>query len=485
VRVIDRSGRIDRLIFQDEINDTPWLYDWSRDGSQILVKLSSGDGRRRIALIDVNTRAVRVVHAITQGDPDLMSLSADGRYVAYDVPDDSTSPPHQSIRIVDTTDDSEQILLPNEQVDNRFPLWRSDGRSIFFLSDRSGTPDGWVVPVIAGRAAGEPQIAARNLGAIGALGLADDGSFYYDFQAGQFDLYEATLDPQSMTLAGQPHAIRGLRQGSNIGPSYSPDGGRLAYLSQHTTFGGKMTKRSIVVRYLTTARERELPAPLEPGMVGPTWSPDGRRLLVAATNRANQWGLFVVDAGSGAVEHQIIWPNGKTGTGIRPRWRNDGKAVLFSDAKGIVEHSLAGGEERVVLANEDIPSGPGLNTFAYSRDGRLAFTAWNQQTAIDVVDPDGIIRELVGAQRPRVVTFQGWFPPGDYLLYSLSGAAPRQPDELWRVAVSGGTPQPVGLTIDAITHINTVALNPMGTAVAYTNGYVRYELWIMQNVLPR
>src|SRR5262249_12929110 len=181
LRVIDRSGQSDRLIFQADSSDVPWLYEWSRDGSQILVKLSSGNGHRRIALVDVNTRTVRVVQDLVRGDPDLISLSIDNRYVAYDLPDDSTSPPHQSVRIVDTVDGSEHILLSNEQADNRFPLWKKDGRSLFFLSDRSGTPDGWIVPVVAGTAASEPELAARNLGAISPLGLLDNGTLYYDF----------------------------------------------------------------------------------------------------------------------------------------------------------------------------------------------------------------------------------------------------------------------------------------------------------------
>jgi Tol biopolymer transport system component len=482
----DPRGRSDRTIFRDDSGEVPWLYDWSHDGSQILVKLVSEDGARRIALIDINTGNERIVQEITQGDPSLVSLSMDGRYVAYDLPDD-VPPQHQSIRIVDTANGGEHILLPGEQSNNRFPLWTGDGRSLFFLSDRSGTPDGWIVPVLEDDAIGEPRIAARNLGAVSLLGLTDTGTLYYDFQSGQFDIYEAELDPQTMTLSGQPQVIRSRRQGSNIGPSYSHDGRHLAYISQRTALGGNLAARVIVVRDLTTGAERDVATPLELGVVSPIWSPDDRRLLVRGTNRRNRWGEFVVDATTGAIQSEIVWPQTVRNEGRRSIWNHDGTAILFSDqARGIVEHPLDGGPERVEFSKDRMPSGPGMNMFAYTNDSnRLAFTSWNQQIALDVVDSNGVVRELVRAEPRRTLNFQAWFPGGDYLLYSVSSPGRRGPDELWRVAVSGGVPQRVGLPINALTSVNTVALNPAGTAVAYTSGFVEYGLWIMDNFLPR
>jgi tRNA A-37 threonylcarbamoyl transferase component Bud32 len=486
LHVADRVSGADRTIFRDAGVDVPRLYDWSHDGTQILVKLALADGRRRVALIDVDTASARNVREFTEGDPDLMSLSMDGRYVAYDLPEDSPRP-HRSIRIVDTLAGDEHALLADEPSNNRFPLWMSDGRTLFFLSDRSGTPDGWIVPVTDGHADGEPQVAARNLGPISPLGVTDNGALYYDFQAGQFDLYEAGLDPQAMTLFSQPHAIRGRRQGSNIGPSYSHDGRRLAYLSQRTVLDGVLAARAIVIRDLDSGDERELASPIEPGMFGPIWSPDDRRLLVCAINRTNQRGVFVVDSRTGAIDHQIMYPTQDQQCG-RAIWASDGRAILLGDSgRGIVEYPLNGGHERIIFSNERIPPGTGLPSFAYSRDGsRLAFTAWNRSsTALDVVDPNGVVRELVTAERPRKLQFQAWFPGGDYLLYSIAGSSPREPDALWRVAASGGAPQPVGLSINAMTTVNMVALSPAGTAVAYTSGYVQYQLWVMENVLPR
>ena len=486
IHVADRVRRSDRTIFRDDSVDFPSLCDWSHDGTSILVKLASEDGRLRIALIDVNTGDERIVHEITQGDPSVLSLSVDGRYVAYDLPDDAP-PQHQSIRIVDTANGGEHVLLPGEQSNNRFPLWAGDGRSLFFLSDRSGTPDGWIVPVLEGNAIGEPQIAARNLGAVSLLGLTDTGTVYYDFQTGQFDIYEAELDPQTMTLSGQPHVIRSRRQGSNIGPSYSHADRRLAYISQRTALGGNLAARVIVVRDLTTGAERDLAAPLALGVMSPIWSPDDRRLLVRGTNRHNRWGEFIVDATTGAIQNEVVWSETVRNEGRRSIWKHDGTAILFSDkARGVVEHPLDGGPERVVFSKDRMPSGPGMNMFAYTRDSnRLAFTSWNDQIALDVVDPNGAVRELVRAEPMRTLNFQAWFPGDDYLLYSTSGPGRRGPDELWRVAVSGGAPQRVGLPINALTSVNTVALNPSGSAVAYTSGFVQYQLWVMEHFLPR
>jgi Tol biopolymer transport system component len=486
LRIADRSGRrADRVVFRDANVDIPRLYDWSHDGAHLLAKLALHDGRVQIALIDVATSTTRIVHEIRHGSPDPMSLSIDGHYVAYDLPDESTTVPHRSIRIVDTVNGGERLLFDKEPADSRFPLWMSDGRSLFFLSDRSGTPDGWIVPVLGGRASGDPQIAARNIGAITPLGVTDSGSFYYDFQAGQFDVYEAALDPASMTPSAAPRSIRGRRQGSNIGPAYSHDGRRLAYLSQRTTLGEMtMARRTIVVRDLTTGSERDLAPTLDPGMAGPLWSPDDRLLVVNATNRANEWGAFVIDVRSGDVVTQIVWPRTELSTAPRLQWARDGRAILFTNAKGIVEHRLDTGKERVVFASDRIPAGPGMNSFAYAGNGTLAFTRWNQQTALDVVGADGVLRELVTVERPRALNFQAWFPEGDELLYSTS-SGPREPDQLWRIPLAGGTPHRVGPVINNLTTVNMISLHPSGASVAYTNGYVKYELWMMEHMLSR
>jgi len=486
LHVVDRMGRSDRVLVRDDSLDFPVPYDWSHDGSRILVVLAYTDGRRVIALVDVNTGAQQIVHEIRHGEPTGASLSMDGRYVAFDLPDDSQSP-RRTIRIVDTIAGGERVLLGGERTNNQFPLWTSDGRSLFFLSDRSGTPDGWVVPALEGSAIGEPQIVARNLGSVTSLGLTDAGTFYYSLQTGQFDVNEVTIDPVSMAVSGKPRAIRSRLHGSNIGPSYSHDGRHLAYISQHTDLGGGLATRFIVIRDLTSGDEREIAPPIELGVLPPKWSPDDRRLIVKGTSRTNQWGAFVVEAATGVVQHQIVWPQKDRSEYGRADWTNDGKAILFAhNARGIVTHPLDGGDERVVLSKGQIPFEGGLNTFGYTRDGeRLAFTAWSRQTSLNVVEPNGVVRELVTAEPPHVVNFQAWFPQGDYLLYSRYTGGTHDPHELWRVAVSGGSPQRLGLSINSFTGINTVALSPTGTALAYTSGYIQNQLWMMENFLSK
>lgn len=107
-----------------------------------------------------------------------------------------------------------------------------------------------------------------------------------------------------------------------ISPSWSPDGGKLAYVS----FEAK--KPVIYVHDLTSGR-RHVAANFKGSNSAPTWSPDGRRLAIVLTKDGNSQ-LYLVGAdGSGATRLAS-----SPGIDTEPRFSPDGQWIYFTSDRG-------------------------------------------------------------------------------------------------------------------------------------------------------
>lgn len=107
-----------------------------------------------------------------------------------------------------------------------------------------------------------------------------------------------------------------------ISPSWSPDGGKLAYVS----FEAK--KPVIYVHDLTSGR-RHVAANFKGSNSAPTWSPDGNRLAIVLTKDGNSQ-LYLVGAdGSGATRLAS-----SPGIDTEPRFSPDGQWIYFTSDRG-------------------------------------------------------------------------------------------------------------------------------------------------------
>jgi dipeptidyl aminopeptidase/acylaminoacyl peptidase len=113
-------------------------------------------------------------------------------------------------------------------------------------------------------------------------------------------LEAAAEEPQ---LAGEPEALAGGEREAVLQPQFSPDGARLAYLSDRQGWF------QLYVRELATGQERRLTpdrdeiggAAWQQGMRWFGWLPDGRA-LIAARNHEGSITLVRVDAAGGGLE---------------------------------------------------------------------------------------------------------------------------------------------------------------------------------------
>lgn len=141
--------------------------------------------------------------------------------------------------------------------------------------------------------------------------------------AGGFALYRMRLADSDAAPIQLERVTTG--RGYNGQPAISPDGNRVAYVSDRS---GSL---EIVVTAFTPGAS-ELTITRDGGNnVEPAWSPDGQWLAFRSRSRGGIW----VVAGTGGIPRQIV------DFGSHPAWSRDGRSIVFeSDAGGEVMKSV-------------------------------------------------------------------------------------------------------------------------------------------------
>lgn len=131
-----------------------------------------------------------------------------------------------------------------------------------------------------------------------------------------------------------PRALLAERTGSgtmNVGPSLSPNGERIAFLSERNRLSIELyvadTKTGENVRRLTsTASDPHFESLQFLGSSG-TWAPDNRRLAVATVQRG-RGAIAIFDADKGTLLENIRMD--ERGEIFQPSWSPDGNAIAYS-----------------------------------------------------------------------------------------------------------------------------------------------------------
>ena len=449
---------------------------WSPDGTQLLVEFGKSDGTTDMMLVGVADGSAKLLKAMGADAAPGGRFSPDGRYIAWSVKD--------GLSMVEVQTGKEYPLLPDPSPHGVLG-WTQDGKHILFHSERSGSPDMWLVAVAGVKAVGEPELVKKGYYGSRTLGFTRAGAFYYGVFTSTRDVYIAELDPASGKLVGSPQPVSRRWFGVSGNPDWSPDGKFLAYLRNQTQ--DSSFPSSIVIRSTSTGEERDLRVVGMTSLgLGLRWTQDGKAVVVSAFEPGKGRSLVRVDVQTGQATS--VMPQA---LGAFPRFdlSPDGKTIFY-----IYTREAPGARQAQLLAR-DLQSGreieiirkPGLTYVSVSPDGqRVVIGARENGATVLRVMPaaGGEARELV-TTRTEGTNYRvcSWTPDGRYVIFATTpkGSTPTQNVQMWRVVAEGGEPQRLDVGVDAPYYLR---LHPDGRRVAIGTWAITTEVWVLENFLP-
>jgi len=415
------TGDLKRLTFDDGLDQ---LDGWSRDGRWIYFSSTSRDigGLNDLYRVSVNGGTPMSVSADRYTNEFFCAPSPDGKTLAFSARGIASGQwwrkGHSHI------DESEIWLLRSfdggtgtyERVTSAggakelWPMWSNDGRSLFYVSDRSGAQNVWTTT--PGRSDAR-RLSNFTDGRVLWPSISYDGRevvFEHNFAIWKLD-----------TASGKAGEVVITRRGASAGPAVerqrlndqiselqlSPDGKKVAFVVRGEVFAASASDGGDAARVSNSAAEEYQIA----------WAPDSRR-LVYVSDRDGVPHLFAYDFTSNS-ETQLTRDAADDTT---PRFSPDGKSLAFiRGAKELRVMDVAAKTDRVVkTAIFERPPLGSARPFVWSPDGKwIAYIpiAENQFKNVSVVAVDGGASGSASYLANVFSNTISWSPDGAYILF--------------------------------------------------------------------
>src|SRR4030042_968472 len=322
IRNLDGSGL--RTLYSEKGVANALPLDWSPDEGAILALCRRDRSARELTLISTVDGSVGTLQSITSPFFWLQRarFSPDGRSVAFSFVGEG-NPPHGDVHLM-TADGRNEVVVAGHPAEDKLIRWTPDGRSLVFLSDRSGTWDIWTVHITGGKQQGEPELLKKDFGYdANVLGFAPDGSLYYGTQSSSGRLYNGTIDLETgkVLVPPAPVATRYTSQPRQL--TWSPAGRHLLYISN---WGWGPGQDILTIRSTATGEERLLSGL---GFVNQiSWAPDGRSVIALGAA-----GIIRIDTETSGITRLADG-------GLFPKLCPDGKTLVFADGPIIRKRNL-------------------------------------------------------------------------------------------------------------------------------------------------
>jgi eukaryotic-like serine/threonine-protein kinase len=204
------------------------------------------------------------------------------------------------------------------------PFWSADGRWLYFLSDRGGSPDLWRVPIdeASGETRGEPQPVTTGIARFEEAAIAGRGDLVALTAIRRLgEIVRVGFDPDAERVTSAPETIYESSHQTQQA-SVSPDG---RWLASRT-----MSPREAIFVVAADSGERRTLLADGHRNRGPTWSPDGR-WLAFYSNRGGNYDLWAIGADGGDLK-QIT--DVSPGAMDRPFFVDGGRRICASSHDG-------------------------------------------------------------------------------------------------------------------------------------------------------
>ena len=295
-----------------------------------------------------------------------------------------------------------------------WPMATADGAKIYFMSDRSGAQNIWVLP----RGGQAKQLTGFKDGRVLWPTLSYDGkeiAFERNFHIWKMNADSSNAQELSITLRGAastPMTERVALAGQIRELALSPDGKKVAVVARGEVFAASAKDGGDAVRITNT--------PAAESFV--TWSTDSKKLIYASERNGGSE-LYQYDF---TTETEAPITQG-TNIDASPVFSPDGKSLAFiRNARAVMVYDMSAKQTREVTKIYTDPEPLlGNDSLKWSPDGKwLAFLTYSPETRsytnVSVVPSAGGTAKPVSFLANSNAGSLEWSPDGSYILFSTS-----------------------------------------------------------------
>lgn len=455
--------------------------DWSSEHG-IATRVYPGDDSSELVLIDPETGEVTRLARYAAGEPE--------PFEAWFSPDDRRLAVRRGnhVFVRDLSDGTEVEL---DVAVGPLLGWMPDGKALLVHTSRLGQSGVWALPLDAGGASGDPLLVRAGLPGVAPAGRAGD-RYFYGVIVDAPTIHRATIDPVAGRVLTEPVPITSPLDGRAGHPTWSPDGESMAYELR--------SPRESELRFMVKSTDGDEVREIASGDLGSGmsrglhWGTDGGSLFFLKDADDRSPGLHRLDVETGEIVEE---KPGRVGQAMDVVPGGGTAIVVATDPASsrrgatLVMRDLSDGAERVLATLPDpLVSG----RVAVSPRGERAALLYRDPVAgvatLALVDlDDGEMRSLYSvsvSDRPS----QGdggpglrdrelaWTPDGRNVLVVRRGTGEDGRDALLSVPVAGGDPT----VIMDFEGRRNLALHPDGRRVAFVDGQLRSELWVIDSL---
>ena len=419
------TGSLTQLTYSDALDR---LDSWSRDGTWIYFSSNSHDiaGMNDLFRVRAAGGTPMPVSADRYTAEFFGAPSPDGTRVAFSARGMGGGQWWRNGR--SHIDESELWLLHDgptpryEQLTKRgakqlWPMWSADGKSLYYVSDRSGTQNIWMLPLEPApserrESKGETPVTSFKDGRVLWPTISSDGRtivFERDFEVWALDTASGQARQLEITRRGAPSASSFEHVTLTTGfqdLSLSPDGRKVAFVARGEVWAAPAREGGDAVRVTRSgARESQI-----------DWLPDSRR-IVYVSERNGVGHLFLFDFMANAETQLTSAATGDSAPSVAP----DAKSIAFvRDGKELRVLDVATKQERTLATGHLTRSNRGL---AWSPDSRwvayVGLTARAFRNVFAVPAAGGESRPISAMPNGNANNIS-WSPDGTYIIYNTN-----------------------------------------------------------------